>query len=215
MSRIAWVLTVLVIVLLGVGWWFLAWSPTSEEIADVRAETERVESLARNERARAAQLREVRSQTPELEYELTRADVLIPTDAQVPSILRQLELAAEASGVRLNSIAPGVPSPTEVNGVTVSTIALSMSLEGTYYQVIDLMRRMEDPDQFVRGMTWTGVSLSPADFPTLNVSLSAQLYARDATTVAAPEPAPAGDDGAENGDVDDDAPVDEDLEELP
>lgn len=202
MSRIAWVLTVLVVILIGVAWWLLAWSPTSEEIEATRQETASVQQQVDQRRAEARRLREVREQAPEIEYELLRADVVMPPEAGIASVLRQLELAAQASGVRLNSVAPSAPSPTEINGVELQTISLSLALEGRYYQVVDLLRRMEDPEQFVRGLTWTAISISPAEYPTLNVSLSGQLYTRAAPEVTAPPPADAGEPGAGDGEPD-------------
>lgn len=204
MSRIAWVLVVLLSVLLIVGWWFLLWSPTSDEIEQVRAEVETTEQQTEQQRRRAAELRDVRERTPELEAAIVATRTLIPESADLPGLLRQLQLAADQSGVRVVSITPGQPSPIDVGGPEVSSIGLSLALQGTYFQVVDFVRRLEDPAVVGRGVRWSsaGVAIG-GEYPELSVSLSAELFSQSpaAPVADAPETQPDGEAGEpEDGD---------------
>jgi Tfp pilus assembly protein PilO len=212
MSRMAWILTVLVAVLLVVLWWFLLRAPTAAEIAQVEEDTAAVESQTNNLRNQAAQLRQVRERAPEAAAELAAADVLVPRDAALPSLLRQLQQAADDAGVRLSSIAPGRPIAQETTAGTVSAIQLAMSLEGNYFQVVDFTRRLEDPMLSGRGVTWSSLSMTRSDHPTLAVSIGATVFARG--EVGAVDVPGLEDDAPEEPDLPDE-PVDDDEEPTP
>lgn len=216
MSRLAWILLALVGVLVVVLWWFLLWSPTSEEIELTEAETEQVLVQAQQQRQRAAQLRQVRERAPEAEAQLALARTLIPQDVGIPALLRLLQTAADDAGVRLNSISPSAPSPTEIGEATVEVVGVSMAIEGTYFQIIDFARRIEDPAITGRALLWNSANLSPSDYPTLSVTLSGQVFSRDRVVLApAPEPDPAADDpgdGPVDTDTDDEPSIDDDEE---
>lgn len=212
MSRLGWVLIALLCVLLAIGWYFLLFDPTSEDIADTRAQTEQVELEAQQQRARAVQLREVREQAPEAEARLAVGRSLIPEDSSIPGLFRQLQQAADDAGARLTTISPSAPSVMQLEDQQLSVIGVSMTLEASYFQVVDLARRIEDPALTPRALRWTNVSLSPSDFPTLTVSLSGQVFSRGLTEIppveeeAPPEP-------EDPADADDPANTDDDVED--
>jgi Tfp pilus assembly protein PilO len=178
MTRVGWLLTTMLCILLGVGWYFLLFSPTSDEIADVRAETERVQTEATQQRARAAQLREIRLNAPEAEAALNAGQLIIPEEPAIPALFRQMQQAADDAGVRLLSINPAAPSVVTINGQDVASIGVSMTLQGSYFQMVDLARRIEDPLLTPRALRWDAAALSPSDFPELSVTYSGQVYSR-------------------------------------
>lgn len=178
MSRMAWILTVLVAVLLLVLWWFLLRAPTAAEIDQVEESIATVESQTVTLRNQAAQLRQVRERAPEAAAELAAADVLVPRDAALPSLLRQLQQAADNAGVRLSSVSPGRPASRETTAGTVSAIQLTLTLQGSYFQIVDFARRLEDPMLSGRGLTWSALSMTRAEHPMLSVSMSATVFAR-------------------------------------
>lgn len=214
MTRIGWVLITLLSVLLIVGWFFLIYQPTSEDIESVRAETEQVQTQTTQQLARAAQLREVRQSAPESEAALSAGQLLIPEAASIPALFRQMQQVTDESGVRLTSISPGAPSVQEVDGTQVAVISLSMALEGTYFQIVDLARRIEDPQIVPRALLWRSASLSPSEFPELSVTLSGDVYARGTEalpTVEEEEPPPV-EETPEDGTEPDDGDPEDDLE---
>lgn len=212
MSRIAWLLTSLVLILVAVGWWFLLWQPTSDDIEQVRLDTDSTLVQAERQRSEAARLRTVRETAPELEAELAVARVVVPDDAALPALLRQVQQASDDAGVRLLSVAPGRPA--EVGAVPgLSQVSMALNVEGTYFQLIDLARRLEDPAITGRGLTWNSATFSPQEFPVLIASLSATVYTRTPAVDEPPPPEPdqtatdpdAGD--APVGDLDEDVVI--------
>lgn len=203
MSRLAWILTALVAVLVGVLWWFLLWSPTSDEIEQLRAETETTRAQVQQQRAEEARLRQIRQEAPEAEAALAASQVIVPSDAALPALLRQVQQASDDAGVRLLSISPGRPSEVGDAPGGLATMTVSFNIEGTYFQIIDLARRLEDPVLTGRGLVWNTASFSIGEYPTLGVSLSAQVLTRVVGPAAATPPEdpateePAPEDGTE------------------
>jgi len=217
MSRIGWILTALICVLLVVGWYFLSFQPTSEEIETVRAETESTLSQAAQERARAEELRAVRQSAPEAEARLAAGQALIPEDAAVPALFRQLQQAADDAGVRLNTLSPSQPSAETRNEQELAVIGVSMSITGSFFQVVDLARRIEDPQLTPRALRWSSATMRPSEYPELSVTFSGQVFARSVdelpTLEVEEEEEPAEDEADPDGPADpDDDDVDLEVE---
>lgn len=218
MSRVGWLLVVLLSLLLGIGWYFLSFDPTAEDIADVRAQTEQVRTQTTQQLARAEELREVRQNAPESEAALAAGQLLIPEEPAIPALFRQMQRAADDSGVRLTSITPSAPSAVAVadGGTQVSAISVSMSVTGTYFQIVDLARRIEDPLLIPRALLWRSVTMSPSDFPELTISITGEVYSRgpdELPMVEADAPPPESESDEEpDGDVESDPELDEDLD---
>lgn len=211
MSRVGWVLTVLLCVLLGIGWYFLLFQPTSDEIDDVRADTEATLTQAAQERARAEELRAVRQSAPEVEAALAAGQTLIPEDASMPGLFRQLQQAADDAGVRLPTISPSAPAVETRQDEELAVIAVSMQATGSYFQIVDLVRRIEDPQLTPRALEWTAASMSPAEYPELTVTLTGQVYARGVEELPTLET----EVDPEEQDEDEPADPDDDLEVEP
>ena len=214
MNRIQIVLTSLIVVLLAAIFWFLVHTPQQEELADLEASIEAQESQQATLRAQIESLREVRSTAPELESALATASAIIPRDAAQPSAIRQLQQAADESGLTLRTISGQRPTVLDAD-LGLSNISLSIQLEGTYFQAVDFLRRIEDPSITARGILWSSVNVTRTEYPQLNVLLSGDMF-----TLAPPQEEPAEvDDPAADADglTDDDGePIDEvdaDLEQ--
>ena len=166
-----------------------------------------------------ARLRTVREQAPEVEAELATAEAIIPRDASLPAALRQLQLAADESGVVLQAVSTTRPAVVTDAPEGLSRIAAEVQLVGGYFQVVDFLRRVEDPAISARGLAWDNATLARGEeYPELNVALSGSLYA----LIAVPPPPEVetppveGDDGTAEGQDADDAEVDVEVgtEEL-
>ena len=213
MTRVGWLLTGLLCVLLVVGWYFLLFQPTSEDIEDVRADTEATLVQAANERARAEELRAVRRTAPEAEARLAAGQTVVPQDAAMPALFRQLQQAADDAGVRLTTISPGSPSVQTRDDEEFAVIDVSLAINGTYFQVVDLARRIEDPLLTPRALEWTSASISPSEYPELTVTLSGQVFARGVEELPTIEVEEEPEEPVEDEDAPADA--DEDLEVEP
>lgn len=216
MSRIGWILTGLLCVLLVLGWYLLLWSPTAEDIEQTRADTDSVLMQAQQQRHVAARLREVRQSAPEIEAQLAGAQVLIPEGTALPALFRQVQSAADDAAVTLTGLSPSRPVVVEDAPDELSSMQVNMTLEASFFQLVDFARRLEDPDLSGRGLLWRNASVSFNEdaFPQLDISLSAEVFARvDADALPEIEDDEPDDDG--NGEdedgVDDDAPTAPDL----
>lgn len=217
MSRNALILSALGLVVLLAVFWFFGYSPKKDEIADVQQQTQDTVQQQQTTRAQIQALEQVRAQIPEVEAALAAAESVIPRSAALPATLRQLQLAADSSGVELGSVAPGRPQPADaqpgaaaVVPPDLAVIALNVEVVGGYFQIVDFLRRVEDPTLIARGIVWNTVDISletdedlVALFPSETVvraQLTGDMFARldpaPAEGDGTPAPAPAPSDGA-------------------
>jgi Tfp pilus assembly protein PilO len=168
--------------------YFLLFQPAQEEVAEleiqIAAELQQQATLNQE----IARLRAVREQAPEVEAELAAAEAIVPRDAALPSALRQLQIAADESGIVMQSITTSRPNqlPDALEGL--SSVDVSVQLVGGYFQVVDFLRRVEDPTITPRGLEWVSANVARTDeYPDLNVSLTGALYAL-VTVPPPPEP---------------------------
>jgi Tfp pilus assembly protein PilO len=202
MNRIQLLLVSLGAILLVVLFWLLLWSPQSEEIDDVRAEIERVQSQQASTQTRIGALQRVRDEAPEIEARLAAGASILPRDTALPSVLRQLQTAADESGAVLTTVSPGRPASVDELDDELAMIGLTLQMDASYFQLVDFLRRVEQADITPRGIAWEQLSLSIGEYPELNVSLNGRMYA---LLPSAPppedEPEPEDDDDADDADV--------------
>lgn len=175
MNRQVALIAGLAAVLVVVAFYMLGWRSQSERIADIEAEIVAVEQEQTVLQQRIVRLQDVRARAPEFEAQIVVAESIVPREHALPSALRQLQTAADDAAVELVSVSPGRPGAVGEGGL--APIALSVQVTGSYFQVIDFLRRTEDPTITPRGVTWTQIALSPSDHPTLNASISGSMYA--------------------------------------
>jgi hypothetical protein len=123
--------------------------------------------------------------------------------------LRQLQLAADEAGATMPTISLGRPASVTDAPATLGQLSLNVQLTGTYFQVVDFLRRVEEPAITPRGISWSSLSLSISDYPDLNVTLQGRMFAN------LTEPAPAEPDEPTtepDANADEDADVDVDVE---
>lgn len=215
MKRSQIVLSVLASGLLVAMFYMLLWQPKREEITEVRDETLAVQDQTRALEAEIERLRLVREEAAEVEADLAAATAILPQGSELPALLRQLQLAADDAGLELNSVSVGRPSE-GVLDPTLAELPVTVAAEAGYFQVVDFLRRVEDPSLTPRGVLWESASLAVGEYPTLAVNLTGRSFA-DAEVAIRPdtlEPpadeAPA--DGEGDTDDSDDADADDDLE---
>jgi Tfp pilus assembly protein PilO len=219
MSRRLVVLGGLGAVLLVVLFWLLLWNPKQEQLAELDTQIADAQSLQVQLQAQIAGLRDVREQAPEVQALLAASETIVPHDPAMPSALRQLQQAATEAELTLRSVSPGRPEVVIAEGLAMEpgtqlvSYPVGVLLEGGYFQVVDFLRRVEDPAISPRGFAWASLNASVLEYPTLTVDLSGAVYA----VVPAgwvPEPtAPAeaaDDDGDQATDDDGTEPAQED-----
>ncbi len=88
----------------------------------------------------------------------------------------------------LLSVSPSRPSAAPGELAELAEINLSLSVEGSYFQLVDFLRRIADPSITPRGITWSALAATPSEYPTLAISLTGKMFALLPAPVAA-EPA--------------------------
>lgn len=192
MSRQTVLLVAVGAVVLVILFYLFGWKPKSDQLAEIEVQTEDAiaqQSLLQSE---IATLESVRATAPEIEAALAAAESLVPRDAALPAALRQLQLAADDSGVTLLSIAPGRPTADEAIP-ELARISVAITAEGSYFQLVDFLRRLEDPTITPRVVLFENVAITLAEYPTLGAALTGAMFAvLPAPPAAVPEPtAPA------------------------
>ena len=183
--------------------------PKMDDAAELRAEAEDIRAQQSQVRSQIAALEEVRSTSPDLEAELAAVSAIVPETPALPAALRQLQVAADDSGVTLVSVAPGEPASVGVEGLPgLSSISVNLQLTGGYFQVVDFLRRIENPVITARGILVQNVSVTPEEYPTLSVTVTGTMFSiLEQPAEDQAEPAPTETETPE-GDTDVDVDVD-------
>ncbi|HWH31489.1 MAG TPA: type 4a pilus biogenesis protein PilO [Egibacteraceae bacterium] len=184
MSRRAPLFAVLAALLLAVLAWMFLITPERDERALLLEETEAIRTQQQRQRLEIARLEEIRDNELEVRAAIARLEQYIPHGPAQPSTIRQIQLAADASGVEITALAfadPQVvvdaPSPADPGSI-MAQIPVTLTIEGAYFQTTDFMRRVETElarAVMVDSVTATEAS-APAGFPTLSVSMTARIF---------------------------------------
>lgn len=210
MSRAAQLLIALGAVALVVLAFLFLIKPKLDEANELRIEAEDLQSQQATVRTQIQALQDVRSRSPNLEAELAAVSAVIPEDPALPAALRQLQMAADDSGVTLVSVSPSAPANAGIEDAPrLAAITVNLAIEGGYFQVVDFLRRIEDPVITARGFLIQDVTVSPEEYPTLTVSVAGTMFSLlDAPAEAEPEPEPT-ETATDDVDVDVDVEVTE------
>lgn len=178
MNRQTVMLAALGVVLLLVLFYVFGWKPQAEELTRIETETDEAVAQQSTLATQIASLEAIRAAAPDVEAALAAAESLVPREASLPAALRQLQLAADDSGVQLVSIAAGRPSADEVVP-EVARFALTINAEGSYFQLVDFLRRLEDPLITPRVVLFDNVAISLGDgeYPTLSAAMTGAIFA--------------------------------------
>jgi Tfp pilus assembly protein PilO len=204
MTRVQILLAALGAVLLVVLFWLLLWSPQQEELENVRGQIEDAQARQSQLAAERDALRAVRDDAPGVEAELAAASAVVPSDPALPSALRQLQSAADEAGIVLQTVSPARPSQVDGADQGVSRINVNAQVSGTYFQLVDFLRRIEDPEITPRGIVWNSANLARDEYPTITATLTGSMYTR----LPGPPPEPEVEE-----DDDEDADVEVEIEE--
>ncbi len=191
--------TVVAVLLILVGGWFLLIAPKHASAADLRASTTAQEQNNMTLSAQVAMLKQQKAGLPAQEAKLATIRQHIPDNPALPSFIRSLSSLAKTSNVGLQSIAPVAPtantspavSPagTKPAGVLpqLQTVGVTINVLGTYANVELFMNKLES---LKRSFLVTGLQLSPGAAgtsgaagaatssgpPTLTVIITARVF---------------------------------------
>lgn len=204
MSRIQILLTAVVAILLVAVFYVLLFQPAREEQAALLEQIAAEQTQQTQLNAEIGRLRAVRERAPEVEAELAAAEAIVPRDAALPSALRQLQLAADEAGIVLQSVTTSRPAPIDGAPEGLQEIAVNVQLVGGYFQAVDFLRRVEDPQITPRGLDWNSATIaeeSTVGYPSLAFVLTGSLYAVIDSPAPPETAAPVEGDAAADGEA--------------
>lgn len=152
------------LLVLVVGWMILV-SPQKKKVADLNAQAAAVEQKIQDQQAQNATAKSVAS-TPTIKvadvYKLAKA---MPSIADLPDVLLELDQTAQEAGVSLQTISP---TPVSAGTSGYGTMTITLNGTGTFYSVTDLLYRL-------RNLVWVRDGALEANgrlFSVQNITLS-------------------------------------------
>lgn len=181
-------------------WFVLLWGPQGGRLSDAQARLDAAESRNDELELRLGRLQAAQEGAPARMAELEALRRAVPDDPELAQFILDANQAASESGVDFLSISPNEPA-VGVGGLP-PVIALSISVTGGYFEVLDYLGRVDDLPRIV---VIDSINLAPGGgdgaLQELTVSITGRMFATaapqlapTATTVPTP-PAESGDDG--------------------
>ena len=132
-----------------------------------------------------AQLEEAKKEAKKVKKQLNRLQTKVPPTAELPSLIRLLQGAADTSAVDFMSVSPGTPSTTTAG---VSSIPLQINVTGSFFSVEEFLFKLETLPRAVRV---TGLTVgSGAGDSGLALTMSSEVYTTDASAGPGSVPGP-------------------------
>jgi Tfp pilus assembly protein PilO len=128
-------------------WYFLFFAPTSSDLNDTRDEVATAERQQQELENSIRRLKELSANQTQQEADLRTLRAAIPPTPDLGAFILQANEIATASGIDWLSISPSPPAA-NTSGAN-STIALSIQVDGGFFQVLDYLNRLEDLDRLV------------------------------------------------------------------
>jgi len=175
--------------------WMVFLSPKQSQVADLHRQTQAVQQQIAADLARAATARGT-SPAPTIRVaDIYKLQTAMPSTADAPDLLLELDQTAKAAGVQLTSISGPLAASTAEGAY--STIPISLVVSGNFYAVTDLLYRLRDLVYVRDGaleangriFTVKSVTLAPnGNLVNANISLETYVYG---SAPGASTPAPA------------------------
>jgi Tfp pilus assembly protein PilO len=159
--------------------------PKMGEVSDAQTTLDAATSEQQTLESQRNALLDAKDRAPEARATIAEVERLIPPVSDEPGLLLLLNNAAMASGLDVVSFAPSPGTFDETTGL--STIAVSLSGSGTYFDVTEFMYRIET---LPRAAKMSTISLAPGgagegattSTSTLSFTGTLSLYTSDTST---------------------------------
>lgn len=164
-SLIILLIGVLATVVIGALGYFLLIGPKNAQINEKQKQIEETENKIEQEKNTYKTLLEIKNKSAEYEARLAALQAMIPEEAGLPSLIRNIQQAADAgsgAGLPWLSFSPGeVQAGGEAGGGgEISSYTFSISVAGFYDEVVDFIYRLESMQ---RATIVSSVDMSPTE----------------------------------------------------
>jgi Tfp pilus assembly protein PilO len=176
---------------------FLLVRPKMSEVSTTEDDLQVAEDQEVTLAAQLNALQDAQAAAPETEQEIAAIDAEIPPTADLPSLFRLLQGAADRSVVDFFSFTPGTPAPNTAG--TFSTIASQVTVSGGYFAIDEFLFLLETlpraakvttlavtPSSAASGETTTTTSTS-----NLQLQLTVEFYTTDTSAGPGSVPGPS------------------------
>jgi Tfp pilus assembly protein PilO len=168
------------------------------KMGDVSTAEEELQSAEDQEVALAAQLdalQEAEAAAPKTEQEIGAIEEQVPPTANLPSLFRLLQGAADRSAVDFFSFSPGTPAPNAAG--TYSSIASQVTVSGGYFAIDEFLFLLETLPRAAKvttlAVTPSGASTDGTTISTSNLQLqvTVEFYTTDVSAGPGSIPGPS------------------------
>ncbi len=179
------------------------WTPGTARQAKLREELNGKRAEVTRLRALAATREQKEQEFAALSERIRLLEVRLPSEREIPRLIRQLQDLAREIGTKLTLIRPGVlqagtptpqpgaprpagqpaPAPAAGSEPRYRQFRLDLAFDGKYSELISFLGRLEN---FPRFLVLTQISVAAAELPNLKVTLAANTFVLP--KVAAPAP---------------------------
>ena len=142
-----------------------------------------------NLESQLGQLKEAKREAKIVQKQLNRLETKVPPTAELPSLIRLLQGAADASAVDFMAVSPGTPT-SAIPGI--STIGTQINVLGSFFSVEEFLFKLETLPRAIR-VTQISVGAG-SEANQLQLTLSGEVYTTD--TSAGPGSIPGSTAGA-------------------
>ena len=176
---------------------FLLVRPKMSEVSTTEDDLQAAEDQEVTLAAQLNALQDAQAAAPETEQEIAAINAEIPPTADLPSLFRLLQGAADRSVVDFFSFTPGTPAPNTAG--TFSTIASQVTVSGGYFAIDEFLFLLETlpraakvttlavtPSSAASGETTTTTSTS-----NLQLQLTVEFYTTDTSAGPGSVPGPS------------------------
>jgi len=176
---------------------FLLVRPKMSEVSTTEDDLQTAEDQEVTLAAQLNALQDAQATAPETEQEIAAIDAEIPPTADLPSLFRLLQGAADRSVVDFFSFTPGSPAPNTAG--TFSTIASQVTVSGGYFAIDEFLFLLETlpraakvttlavtPSSAASGETTTTTSTS-----NLQLQVTVEFYTTDTSAGPGSVPGPS------------------------
>jgi Tfp pilus assembly protein PilO len=168
------------------------------KMGDVSTTEEELQSAEDQEVALAAQLaalQDAEAAAPKTEQEIGAIEEQVPPTANLPSLFRLLQSAADRSAVDFFSFSPGTPAPNAAG--TYSSIASQVTVTGGYFAIDEFLFLLETLPRAAKvttlAVTPSGASTGGTTLSTSNLQLqvTVEFYTTDVSAGPGSIPGPS------------------------
>jgi Tfp pilus assembly protein PilO len=186
------------------GGYFLLVKPVSSDISKVKAQTSQQKSDNDSSRLQLQSMQSIAKNLPAEKAQLAVLSQRVPSQVQLPALLRSMQALAKASGVTLNSITPTVPTPL-ASAPGIATVGITLSVTGGYAEIEQFDSALEGLQRTflvsgfsltagggsagaASGSSSTSTSSSATTVTTITASFTGQVLVHTNTPTATPTP---------------------------